>query len=60
MQAKRHVLVVSRTDGLDSLTDVKSEHLPLLRKMHSAGVKWAQKFLGEDPSLVFRLGYHSV
>nr|CAB3496224.1 unnamed protein product [Digitaria exilis] len=58
--AKRHVLVVSRTDGLDSLANVKTEHLPLLRRMHSAGVNWAQKFLGEDPSLVFRLGYHSV
>ncbi|KAF8683810.1 hypothetical protein HU200_044745 [Digitaria exilis] len=59
-KAKRHVLVVSRTDGLDSLANVKTEHLPLLRRMHSAGVNWAQKFLGEDPSLVFRLGYHSV
>jgi len=60
MQAKRHVLVISRTDGLDSLADVKKEHLPLLRRMHSAGVKWAHKFLEEDASLVFRLGYHSV
>ncbi|EEE58865.1 transcription factor bHLH140 [Oryza sativa Japonica Group] len=59
-KAKRHVLVVSRKDGLDSLADVKKEHLPLLRRMHSAGVKWAQKFLEEDSSLVFRLGYHSV
>ncbi|KAF0935954.1 hypothetical protein E2562_037444 [Oryza meyeriana var. granulata] len=59
-KAKRHVLVVSRRDGLDSLADVKKEHLPLLRRMHSAGVKWTQKFLEEDSSLVFRLGYHSV
>lgn len=60
MQAKRHILVISRMDGLDSLADVKKEHLPLLRSMHSAGVKWAQKFLQEDASLEFRLGYHSV
>ncbi|GJN31161.1 hypothetical protein PR202_gb19524 [Eleusine coracana subsp. coracana] len=59
-KAKKHVLVISRTNGLDSLADVKKEHLPLLRKMHSAGVKWAQKFLEEDMSLEFRLGYHSV
>ncbi|CAN6295455.1 unnamed protein product [Urochloa humidicola] len=59
-KAKKHVLVISRTDGLDSLADVKKEHLPLLRRMHSAGVKWAQKFLEEGASLVFRLGYHSV
>ncbi|TVU47401.1 hypothetical protein EJB05_07001 [Eragrostis curvula] len=59
-KAKKHVLVISRMNGLDSLADVKKEHLPLLRKMHSAGVKWAQKFLEEDASLVFRLGYHSV
>uniref|UniRef100_A0A0D9VSX0 Macro domain-containing protein n=1 Tax=Leersia perrieri TaxID=77586 RepID=A0A0D9VSX0_9ORYZ len=51
-KAKKHVLVVSRQDGLDSLADVKKEHLPLLRRMHSAGVKWAQKFLEEDSSLV--------
>ncbi|KAL5209444.1 hypothetical protein ABZP36_005067 [Zizania latifolia] len=59
-KARKHVLVVSRMDGLDSLADVNKEHLSLLRRMHSAGVKWAQKFLEEDPSLVFRLGYHSV
>ncbi|XP_040378493.1 transcription factor bHLH140 [Oryza brachyantha] len=59
-KAKRHVLIVSRRDGLDSLADVKKEHLPLLRTIHSAGVKWAQKFLEGDSSLVFRLGYHSV
>jgi aprataxin len=60
MQAKKHVLVVSRMNGLDSLADVTKEHLPLLRMTHSTGVKWAQKFLEEDTSLVFRLGYHSV
>lgn len=60
MQAKRHVLVISRTDGLDSLADVKKVHLPLLRSLHSAGLKWAHKFLEEDASLKFRLGYHSV
>jgi aprataxin len=60
MQAKKHVLVICRRDGLDSLADVKKEHLSLLRSMHSVGVKWAQKFLEEDASLTFRLGYHSV
>lgn len=59
-KAKRHVLVIARMDGLDSLADVKKEHLPLLRRMHSAGVKWAHKFLEEDAALEFRLGYHSV
>ncbi|VAH89873.1 transcription factor bHLH140-like [Triticum dicoccoides] len=59
-KAKRHVLVISRTDGLDSLADVKKVHLPLLRSLHSAGLKWAHKFLEEDASLTFRLGYHSV
>uniref|UniRef100_A0A453IAM8 Macro domain-containing protein n=1 Tax=Aegilops tauschii subsp. strangulata TaxID=200361 RepID=A0A453IAM8_AEGTS len=59
-KAKRHVLVISRTDGLDSLADVKKAHLPLLRSLHSAGLKWAHKFLEEDASLKFRLGYHSV
>ncbi|KAM0830256.1 hypothetical protein ACQ4PT_066325 [Festuca glaucescens] len=59
-KAKKHVLVISRRDGLDSLADVNKEHLPLLRSMHSVGVKWAQKFLEEDASLTFRLGYHSV
>jgi aprataxin len=60
MQAKKHVLVISRTDGLDSLADVKKDHLSLLKSMHSVGMKWAQKFLEEDASLTLRLGYHSV
>ncbi|KAL6901901.1 hypothetical protein ACP4OV_004777 [Aristida adscensionis] len=59
-KAKRHVLVISRIDGLDSLAEVKTEHLAVLRMMHSTGMKWAQKFMEEDTSLVFRLGYHSV
>ncbi|XP_074587896.1 transcription factor bHLH140 isoform X2 [Curcuma longa] len=59
-KAKKHILVVSRLQGLDSLSDVREEHLPLLKKMHSAGLKWTQMFLNEDASLMFRLGYHSV
>lgn len=54
------MLVLSRLNGLDCLEDARREHLPMLRSMHSAGVKWVKKFLSEDPSLVFRLGYHSV
>ncbi|MCL7023771.1 hypothetical protein MKW94_008443, partial [Papaver nudicaule] len=57
--AQRHLLVVARKDGLDRLTDVRAEHLPLLRKMHDVGVKWATKLISDEPSLVFRLGYHS-
>ncbi|KAH9310082.1 hypothetical protein KI387_037993, partial [Taxus chinensis] len=57
-KAKRHVLVVSRLPGLDSLADVQKEHLPVLREVHSMGEKWAASFLQEDPTLIFRLGYH--
>lgn len=59
-KAKKHVLVVARLDGLDSLADVRKEHIPLLRHIHSVGEKWATSFLQEDPSMIFRLGYHSV
>ncbi|KAJ1699030.1 hypothetical protein LUZ63_007542 [Rhynchospora breviuscula] len=59
-KARKHVLVLSRLNGLDCLEDAKREHLPMLKSMHSAGVKWVKKFLSEDPSLHFRLGYHSV
>ncbi|KAJ3682846.1 hypothetical protein LUZ60_013073 [Juncus effusus] len=59
-KAKKHVLVLSRLNGLDCLEDLKRENLPLLKSIHSAGIKWAEKFLSEDPSLSFRLGYHSV
>lgn len=59
-KAKKHVLVVARLDGLDSLADVQKEHIPLLRQIHSVGEKWADSFLQEDPSMIFRLGYHSV
>lgn len=59
-QAEKHLLVLSRYDGLDGLADVRREHLQLLEAMHAVGLKWAKKFWDEDPSLEFRLGYHSV
>lgn len=59
-KARKHVLVLARTRGLDFLADVQTEHLQLLRKMHDVGLKWAEKFLNENASLVFRLGYHSA
>ncbi|XP_008243317.1 PREDICTED: transcription factor bHLH140 [Prunus mume] len=58
-RAQRHVLVVARYEGLDCLADVRKEHLQLLRTMHAVGLKWAEKLLHDDSSLVFRLGYHS-
>lgn len=60
MQAKKHILVLSRLHGLDCLADVQKEHLPLLKQMHAVGVQWAERLSSEDASLVFRLGYHSV
>lgn len=51
---------MARAAGLDQLADVRPEHLHLLRSMHNVGLKWAEKFLTENESLVFRLGYHSV
>ncbi|KAI3771334.1 hypothetical protein L6452_02496 [Arctium lappa] len=59
-KAQKHVLVISRAEGLDRLADVREEHLPVLRTMHDVGLKWAQTFLSENESLVFRLGYHSA
>ncbi|KAF3447727.1 hypothetical protein FNV43_RR08430 [Rhamnella rubrinervis] len=58
-KGRRHLLVLSRHEGLDCLADVRKVHLQLLRTMHAIGLKWAEKFLHEDASLVFRLGYHS-
>ncbi|XP_076900470.1 transcription factor bHLH140-like, partial [Bidens hawaiensis] len=58
-KAQKHILVIARAEGLDRLADVNREHLPILRTMHTVGVKWAQTFLKENQSLVFRLGYHS-
>ncbi|TKY63529.1 Histidine triad (HIT) protein [Spatholobus suberectus] len=59
-KARKHVLVLARTGALDCLADVQKEHLQLLKKMHDVGLKWAEKFLNENASLVFRLGYHSA
>lgn len=59
-QARRHLLVVARRTGLDSLDNVQKEHLSVLRHMHSLGEKWAVNSLKEDPSLSFRIGYHLV
>ncbi|KAK9290391.1 hypothetical protein L1049_008560 [Liquidambar formosana] len=58
-KAQRHLLVLARPEGLDHLADVRKEHLQLIKTMHAMGLKWAEKFLCEDASLVFRLGYHS-
>jgi aprataxin len=52
--------VLSRHEGLDCLADVRKEHLHLLRTMHDVGLRLAEKFLQEDASLIFRLGYHLV
>ncbi|KAJ6819416.1 putative receptor-like protein kinase [Iris pallida] len=59
-KAKKHILVLSRFPGLDSLADVRREHLPQLKEMHAVGLKWIEKFQNDDASLIFRLGYHSV
>ncbi|KAI3781640.1 hypothetical protein L2E82_11660 [Cichorium intybus] len=58
-KAQKHVLVVARAEGVDRLSDVREEHLPILRTMHAVGMKWAETFLKENESLIFRLGYHS-
>ncbi|GAB2299123.1 hypothetical protein Dimus_033195 [Dionaea muscipula] len=59
-KGKRHVLVLARVGGLDCLKDVSREHVELLKLMHEAGTRWAAKFLQDDASLIFRLGYHSA
>ncbi|KAK3032830.1 hypothetical protein RJ639_037007 [Escallonia herrerae] len=58
-KAQKHLLVLARAEGLDRLADVRKEHLQLLSRMHAVGLKWVEKFLAENESLVFRLGYHS-
>ncbi|OIT21158.1 PREDICTED: transcription factor bHLH140 [Nicotiana attenuata] len=59
-KAQKHFLVLARVEGLDRLADVQKEHLTLLKTMHSVGLKWAEMFLSENNSLIFRLGYHSA
>ncbi|GMH10211.1 hypothetical protein Nepgr_012052 [Nepenthes gracilis] len=59
-KAKRHVLVLARMEGLDHLADVHQEHLQLLKIIHETGIRWAENFLQDDASLIFRLGYHSA
>ncbi|KAJ8551045.1 hypothetical protein K7X08_000415 [Anisodus acutangulus] len=59
-KAQKHLIVLARVEGLDRLADVQKEHMSLLKTMHSVGLKWAEKFLSENNSLIFRLGYHSV
>ncbi|CAM6043843.1 unnamed protein product [Sphagnum compactum] len=59
-KGQKHLLVIARRDGLDSIEDVCIEHLPILQHLHSLGETWATSLLKEDPSLVFRLGYHWV
>ncbi|XP_048225868.1 transcription factor bHLH140 isoform X3 [Ricinus communis] len=60
LQAQKHLLVLARYPGLDGLADVHEEHIQLLTTMHTVGLKWAKRFLHEDSSMIFRLGYHST
>lgn len=60
MQAKKHVLILAKLYGLDRLSDVRREHLPLVKKMHSAGLRLVGNFLKGDTTLIFRMGYHMV
>ncbi|KAK9668510.1 hypothetical protein RND81_13G065600 [Saponaria officinalis] len=59
-KAKKHILVLARLDGVDGIEDVCQKHLVLLNTMHKVGTKWAERFLQEDETLIFRLGFHSV
>lgn len=60
-KAQRHLLVLAQVEGgLDCLADVREQHLQLLKTMHAVGLKWVEKYLNENESLAFRLGYHSV
>ncbi|XP_019058413.1 PREDICTED: transcription factor bHLH140 [Tarenaya hassleriana] len=59
-KARKHLLIIARQEGLDRFADAQREHLQLLQKMHDVGSKWVKRFWDDDPSLVFRLGYHSV
>ncbi|KAG9143747.1 hypothetical protein Leryth_022869 [Lithospermum erythrorhizon] len=59
-KAQKHLLVLARIKGLDSLADVDKEHLSLLNKMHHIGLKHAENLLKDDETLIFRMGYHSV
>ncbi|KAI5077559.1 hypothetical protein GOP47_0007383 [Adiantum capillus-veneris] len=58
-KGRKHLLVVSRQEGLDSLEDLNSSHIQLVKNLHALGEAWVQKLLEEDQSLVFRIGYHS-
>lgn len=59
-KARKHVLVLAREESVDGLEDVGRENIQLLEEMQNVGLKWVQRFQDEDPSLIFRLGYHSV
>nr|GEU49869.1 transcription factor bHLH140 [Tanacetum cinerariifolium] len=59
-KAQKHLLVLARDEGLERLADVGREHLPILRTLHAVGLKWAEAFIKENESLIFRLGYHSA
>ncbi|KAF2306426.1 hypothetical protein GH714_017973 [Hevea brasiliensis] len=54
-KAQKHLLILARCEGLDCLADVQQEHLQLLTTMHDVGLRWAEKFLHEDSSMIFAL-----
>ncbi|KAH7429404.1 hypothetical protein KP509_09G046400 [Ceratopteris richardii] len=58
-KGRKHLLVVSRQEGLDCVKDLNRSHIQLLKNLQALGEEWVQNLLNEDQSLVFRLGYHS-
>eukprot|EP00897_Mesotaenium_endlicherianum_P005727 jgi/Mesen1/5182/ME000257S04452 len=58
-KAKHHELVLARVEGLDRLSQLRRAHLPLLRHMRHLGAARAATHARADPSLRFRLGFHS-
>lgn len=71
-KAKHHLLVIACQEGLDSVAQLREEHLPLLHHMEELGSKWAAAACARDedppgtppvtssPSRHFRLGFHAV
>ncbi len=58
-KAKHHYLILSR-ENIQSLKEVTSSHLDLLKHMLRKGKKLADRLQCENPSLRFRCGYHAV
>jgi len=60
-KARKHLLVLSTNPQLESIEDLRREHIPELRHMAMRGRQWAEEQRSQHPELPgFKMGFHTI